>query len=256
MEMERINDDTIRVVVTNDDLAERSISIVDLLGNQDEIEEFFYSILEEVDVDGDFEDNEAVTFQVLPNRNGLELFISKNIDDKTMMEGMLNSVLGKRDAGESNDDVSDDLLDKLLASDSKDSQNVADQSIIKQSQMKDVSTSDKQNHLVDRLLTSENINDQELVLQFDDFENIIQFSLMMQKQDFAFSTKLVKYHSKFYYILGIDGQALQSNYDIKDLTGVAREFAKVSEVSAEVLVEHGQIVFNDNALEQVLSYFK
>ena len=70
MEMERINEDTIRVVVTNDDLAERSISVIDLLGNQEEIERFFYNILEEVDVEHDFENNEAVTFQVLPNRNG------------------------------------------------------------------------------------------------------------------------------------------------------------------------------------------
>lgn len=255
MEMERINDDTIRVVVTNDDLAERSISIVDLLGNQDEIEEFFYNILEEVDVDGDFEDNEAVTFQVLPNRNGLELFISKNIDDKSMMEGMLNSVLGKRDTGEANDDVSDDLLDKLLASDSTDNQNKPEQPVIKQPEVKDVTTSDKQNHLVDKLLDSDNVADQELVLQFDDFENIIQFSLIMQKQDFAFSTELVKYHGKFYYILGVDGQALQDSYDIKDLTAVAREFAKVAEVSAEVLIEHGQVIFANDALEQVLTYF-
>lgn len=38
MEMERINEDTIRVVVTNDDLAERSMTVIDLLGNQEEIE--------------------------------------------------------------------------------------------------------------------------------------------------------------------------------------------------------------------------
>ena len=114
MEMERINEDTIRVVVTNDDLAERSISVIDLLGNQEEIERFFYNILEEVDVEHDFENNEAVTFQVLPNRNGLELFISKNIGDKAMMDGVINSMFGNRDAGDVNDDVSDSLLEQLL----------------------------------------------------------------------------------------------------------------------------------------------
>ena len=54
------------------------MSVLSLLGNQEEIERFFYNILEEGDVEHDFENNEAVTFQVLPNRNGLELFISKN----------------------------------------------------------------------------------------------------------------------------------------------------------------------------------
>ncbi|WP_279280254.1 adaptor protein MecA [Weissella confusa] len=117
MEMERINEDTIRVVVTNDDLAERSISVIDLLGNQEEIERFFYNILEEVDVEHDFENNEAVTFQVLPNRNGLELFISKNIGDKAMMDGVINSMFGNRDAGDVNDDVSDSLLEQLLDND-------------------------------------------------------------------------------------------------------------------------------------------
>ena len=68
MEMERINEDTIRVVIGNDDLNERGIRVLDLLGNHKQIESFFYSILEEVDVDHQFQDNDAVTFQVLPNK--------------------------------------------------------------------------------------------------------------------------------------------------------------------------------------------
>ena len=35
----------------------------------------FYSILEEVDIDEEFKGSEAVTFQVLPKGDGLELFI-------------------------------------------------------------------------------------------------------------------------------------------------------------------------------------
>ena len=77
MEMEKINDNTIRVLLENEDLNERGITVLDLLGNHKEIESFFYSILEEVDVDHEFRENEAVTFQLLPSRNGLELFISK-----------------------------------------------------------------------------------------------------------------------------------------------------------------------------------
>jgi len=77
MEIEHINDDTIRVVIGNSDLEERGITFLDLLGNQKQIEKFFYSILEEVDIDEEFQESEAVTFQVMPNNNGLELFISK-----------------------------------------------------------------------------------------------------------------------------------------------------------------------------------
>ena len=44
MEMERINEDTIRVVIGNDDLNERGIRVLDLLGNHKHIESLFYSI--------------------------------------------------------------------------------------------------------------------------------------------------------------------------------------------------------------------
>ena len=80
MEIEHINEDTIRVRSENSDLEERGYTFLDLLGNQKHIETFFYSILEEVDIDEEFQESDAVTFQIMPNRNGLELFISKNIE--------------------------------------------------------------------------------------------------------------------------------------------------------------------------------
>ena len=41
MEMERINANTIRVMLGNDDLAQRGITVLDLLGNHKQIESFF-----------------------------------------------------------------------------------------------------------------------------------------------------------------------------------------------------------------------
>ncbi|MDT2699497.1 adaptor protein MecA [Enterococcus gallinarum] len=108
MEMEHINENTIRVLIKSEDLAARGITFLDLLGNHNEIENFFYSILEEVDIDEEFKGSEAVTFQVLPKGDGLELFISKNLPT----EGMENF-----------DDMSDgsteditDMLKKHVAS--------------------------------------------------------------------------------------------------------------------------------------------
>ena len=70
---------TIRVIIKNEDLEARGITLLDLMGNKKDIERFFYSILEEVDEKAEFQDSDSVTFQVLPNRNGLELLISKNL---------------------------------------------------------------------------------------------------------------------------------------------------------------------------------
>ena len=44
MEMEHINENTIRVLIGNEDLADRGITFLDLLGNHKDVENFFYSI--------------------------------------------------------------------------------------------------------------------------------------------------------------------------------------------------------------------
>ena len=84
MEMEHINENTIRVLIQGEDLVARGITFIDLLGNHQEIESFFYQILEEVDVEEQFIGSEAVTFQVLPKGDGLELIISKNLSPEEM----------------------------------------------------------------------------------------------------------------------------------------------------------------------------
>ncbi|MGK0550844.1 adaptor protein MecA [Enterococcus faecalis] len=125
MEMEHINENTIRVLIGNEDLADRGITFLDLLGNQKEVENFFYSILEEVDVEDEFQGSEAVTFQVLPKSDGLELFISKNvaIDDFASIEGMnetpqdVSDLIRKQieaDYGEAMTDVSDDSIKNMI----------------------------------------------------------------------------------------------------------------------------------------------
>lgn len=96
MEIEHINEDTIRVKIDNDDLLERGVTFLDLLGNQQQIEQFFHSILDEVDIDDSFKDSDALTFQVMPKNNGMELFITKGaqmtedlidyLDDEVMKE--------------------------------------------------------------------------------------------------------------------------------------------------------------------------
>lgn len=80
--MERINENLIKVLIGVEDLEERGINFLDLIGDQSSIEKFFYSILEEVDVDQHFHESEAVTFQVMPSSEGLELYISRtNLDE-------------------------------------------------------------------------------------------------------------------------------------------------------------------------------
>lgn len=89
MEYEKINEDTIRVLIKHDDLKAHGLSLIDFLRNRQHIERFFHQILEEIDLREDFEQSDAVTFQIVPNLDGLELYISKGEDAQ---EDLLNTL--------------------------------------------------------------------------------------------------------------------------------------------------------------------
>lgn len=247
MEMERINEDTIRVVVTNEDLAERSMSVIDLLGNQEEIEHFFYSILEEVDVDHDFENNEAVTFQVLPNRNGLEVFISKNLNDRDMVNGVMDSMLGQRDASDASDEVSDALLEQLLDRDGQE----APRPDVKQT------TAVEENEAVDELL--DDVKNKavaqttaHIMMKFEDFEHLIGFA----KTTMSIPARTTLYELDARYYLEFLFSTATRQTDIQDIMALAREYGEVTPISPEVLTEHGKVIFAEHALASVNQYFK
>lgn len=101
MEVHKISENTIRVTMDADELKERGITMLDLLGNKSQIQHFFYQILSEVDTDHTFAKGDPVTFQVMPSSSGLELLISKVPDGD--------------DSSESSNDQLRDLLKGLGA---------------------------------------------------------------------------------------------------------------------------------------------
>ncbi|WP_201331204.1 adaptor protein MecA, partial [Lactobacillus nasalidis] len=88
MRVEKVNENTLRVSMTREDLSQRGLKILDLLGNRERVLEFFLSILHEVDEDNDFASDAPVTFQVMPNDGGIDLLITKMNKDNDMPEEM------------------------------------------------------------------------------------------------------------------------------------------------------------------------
>ncbi|WP_294974777.1 adaptor protein MecA [uncultured Leuconostoc sp.] len=228
MEMERINDNTIRVMIENTDLKERGISVMELLGDHDKIESFFYNILSEVDVDHDFSDDDQVSFQILPNRNGLELFISR-LDNDNQVGDVINNLMSyAENKSKKIDDVSDERRIELQQT---------DDSI--------VSSNGPESNKV--------ATNSELVLKILDFESIIAISKINQIKNTL--SDLYRYNNTFYLVLTfpIDKMTLET---IKDQKSFAIEFASESAIKKDVLSEHGKIVMREDALAQIKIIFK
>lgn len=239
--MERINDDTIRVTISSDDLNERGVTFLDLLDNHKEIESFFYSVLEEVDTDHQFASNDAVTFQVLPNRNGLELYISKNPTDG--MEEAIKSV--SKDNAPSNgemDEVSDFLKRKLAETDSNDKNN-DDSSYTSDGNPADL------NGYANGVEST-----QKSVIELEDFESLPSIAELI-KTNSGIESVLYRYHDIYYLELTFFTSE-NSPETIKNDLAIAYEYGNSTIVSSEVLREHGEVVMDGAALELAKRYFK
>lgn len=222
MEIEHINDDTIRVRIENSDLEARGYTFLDLLGNQKHIETFFYSILEEVDIDEEFQESDAVTFQIMPNRDGLELFISKSSD------------------------VHDNLFSNMDFNGYDDSQSNQDYRRFEKNRK-----FNKPDEEQEESMRSESEN-HKLVVEFDYFEQVVQLSKFFQIES-GFSS-LYQFNGKYYLELSFlnDEFSLRTPQDEK---AIVLEFGMESKISPHVLLEHGKLIIEDVALETIHYYF-
>ena len=225
MEIEHINDDTIRVRIENDDLEARGYTFLDLLGNQKQIETFFYSILEEVDIDDEFQESDAVTFQVMPNRNGLELFISKNSD---IHENFLS--------GSEFVDLDDSDYDRDYSRFENNHKTYDDMK--KEDGVLDSYESESDSH--------------EFVVEFKYFEQIIQLS-KIYTNDTGLSS-LYQMDGKYYIEFFLLNDELSPRTPQED-QAIVLEYGEESQLNSDVLAEHGKLLIDDVALETINYHF-
>lgn len=225
MEIEHINDDTIRVRIENSDLEARGYTFLDLLGNQKQIETFFYSILEEVDIDEEFQESDAVTFQVMPSRNGLELFISKNTD------------------------VHEDFLTNLDFEGSDDPNANSNKDYSRFENNQDLNRDEEE----PAESVQDEADDHRIVVEFQYFEQMIQLARIFQTES-GFSS-LYQFNGRYYLELNFMNDEFSLRTPQEE-TALVMEFGEKTKISSEVLLEHGKLIIEDVALETVRHYFK
>ncbi|MDD9138472.1 adaptor protein MecA [Fructobacillus sp. CRL 2054] len=232
MEMERINDNTIRVMVENDDLKDRGTSVRDLLSDRNKIESFFYNILSELDTDQEFADNDKVSFQVLPNQNGLELFISRLDDEEAL--GSLLSTLSQREENEVVNEQASDSMSPIddLSFEQK-------QALQESDQTKENSTSVSSAGRID-------------VVELKDFEDLL--SLVALLNDFEGDSSAYQYKGKYY--LSIDSRFLNlSASELNSFFATLIEYGRFAKQSDSFLSEHGDLLFRGKAIQSLNKIF-
>lgn len=216
MEMEYINENTILVMIGHEDLEERGVSFLDLLGNHREIENFFYSILEEVDIEDEFRSSEAVTFQVLPKGDGLELFISKNLPNEELIEESDDSL--------DSDDVTEFIQQQILNNE------------------EEVESSERISNEIEH----------QAIFAFEDFEQMIQLANNVELE--SAWTDLYLLEGVYYLAVHFWMEDLNQT-DVDNEVARILEYADRSDRTIETLNEYGQMIMERNALERTKFYF-
>ena len=220
MEMERINDDTILVRIENEDLLERGTSVPELLANPIEIEEFFHSILVEMDVIDQFEDSEGMSFQVMPNPEGIELYVTKYVE--------------KKDTEADSERFVRNLVDTI--------QHSLGQRMGKPKKEKKAEAP---------IETEKTLDPLDCTVFFDSFEDFVQLAKLYPYN--VQKSSLYRYSN--YYFLHVYQDVFGEEDFTADLA-LLREFGEFSRVSWEVVQEYGEVMIKEKAIETVKKYFK
>jgi adapter protein MecA 1/2 len=239
--MERINKDTIRVMMTLEELNDRGIKMLDLVQDHKQIEDFFYSVLDEVDSTHTFVNNGPVTFQVMPNGGGLEIYISRtdqdDTDDETNDDTFQVDVDGdskRKDAqGDRYSRIAKDTLSQFFPDDVNGAQTNKD--------------TPKPSFFGDHQQT------RSVVIALASFEDLI--SLAQELYLNGGKSDLYKYQDAYYLVLTFDKDFVEE-FDAERQANIAAEYGNLSPVGADVLSEYGQHLITDSALETARYYFK
>ena len=92
MEMKQISETTLKITISMEDLEERGMELKDFLIPQEKTEEFFYSVMDELDLPDNFKDSGMLSFRVTPRKDRIDVFVTKSEINKEIIPEIIQTV--------------------------------------------------------------------------------------------------------------------------------------------------------------------
>lgn len=219
MRIERVNETTIKFYLTYADIEERGFKQSDLWTNRKKGEEFFWSMMEEVNQEEEFTVEGPLWIQVHAFDKGIEFVVTKSKNDDYMH-------LPEEEADDRLEYQVNDFLNKAIESD---------------------------NDLADLLTGKPAERSTNILVEFKDLEAVIQFSYAAGFEVMDMEDLLYMHEGKYYYYA--DFSRYLSEDTIDGFVAHLLEYAEPTKTSRELLEEYGKIVMSHNVRNQVKKYF-
>ncbi len=240
MEVKQISDSTLKITIKVDDLEERGMELADFVMPQEKTEEFFYSILDELDMPAHFKQSGMLSFRVTPKPDKLDIFVTKSD---------ISQELDFEDLAELTDDMADmshlppdeffKNLEKTLRSKS-----AADEKSVAALEL-----------LEEELTESDQSSAEEemsryvyFTLVFSDLKEAIAFSKTVDYE--VDTSELYKVEGRYYMTLLLDFLDQEPSY-VNFLHSRILEHADDTGLTRAMLQEHGKMLLRPSAIEQL-----
>nr|WP_263313834.1 adaptor protein MecA [Mammaliicoccus sp. Marseille-Q6498] len=230
MRIERIDETTVKLFITYQDIEARGFKREDLWTNRKRGEEFFWSMMDEINDEEEFVVEGPLWIQVHAFEKGVEVTVSKSKGDE-----LLN--MTDEDSNEQLEYQVNDFLSQALDSD----QNIGE--LLNEGENE---SKDEEKHFVPK--------DIGLLVRFEELEDIIEYAHYNEHKDIVFTDLLYMLDNKYYYYVQFD--QIDDEDIINDFYGQLLEYANPTQVSKLYLDDYAKVVMSYNVMGQVTRYFE
>lgn len=216
MDIERINENTLKLFITYSDLEDRGYSREEIWYNRSKGEEMFWDVIGEVNTEDYFDLDGPIWIHINASEQGLEVIVTRaNIQTDVEATAMLDSF-------EENDEVAAQL---------REMESVIFESFDAES--------------------DENVTITTARFTFKDIDEMVPLS----KRIVSAGLKSSLYQFEGSYYLHVDFTPLEEQRECKNALALIKEYLKPSRLTIHRLEEYGKVVMSDRAFEQVIEYF-
>lgn len=224
MEIERINEHTIKFYITYHDIEERGFDREEIWYNRERSEELFWEMMDEMHQEEEFTVEGPLWIQVQALDKGLEVVVTR-------------------------------------AQLSKDGQKL--ELPVSESKQLDIPVDEKIESLLDQQFNSHELEDGdsielpeddtlEFIIRFNDFEDLIQLSHGFTADNVF--TQLYSFENRYYLFVTFPDETYTEE-EQDDLLSYMLEFGYESQITAHRMQEYGKVLMEENALETIKTHF-
>lgn len=226
MEIERINENTVKFFISYVDIEDRGFKREEIWYNRERSEQLFWQMMEEVNYKEDFTVEGPLWIQVQALEKGLEVVVTKAQVSKNNEQFTLPT-----QNNDSTDLLGNDRIEKML----------------NRKFGRDKNT-DKTKHMI---ADGENLS---LIVYFHQFEDVIQLSHYCENATDDIINQLFYYKENYYLYIEFPQEFFDEEEE-EDIISQIYEFANDSKVTIHLLEEYGTKIFDNNTFEEVRTHF-